>query len=251
MSHKVVAIAGGGGIATATARRLGASGASVVVGDRRADAAEAAAKATVDAGGKAAAVQFDISDDASVGTFIEFAVETFGRIDALFNVAADVSPNNLAADTDALDIPLDVWQHTLDVNLTGFLLTIRHALPHLIANGGGPILNTISGAAYMGEPQRVAYGVSKAGITALTRHVARRWGKDGIRCNAISPGLVLTESAIAAVGQDALDGFLETVPSPRHGSPDDIAAMAALLLSSDGAFVNGQAIVVDGGLLMR
>lgn len=247
----VTVIAGAGGIATATACRLAARGATMVIGDLSLDAAKAACDRAGAVGGNAAPFDFDLSDEETVAALIDFAVNKFGRIDGLFNVGADVSATNMGRDTDVLDIPLDVWRHTLDVNLTGYLLTIRHALPHILRQGGGPILNTMSGAAFVGEPWRVAYAVSKAGLSALTRHVARRWGKEGVRCNAIAPGLVLTETGVAAVGSELLDQILAQIPTPRHGKPDDIAAVAALLLSDDGAWINGQSYSVDGGLTMR
>jgi NAD(P)-dependent dehydrogenase (short-subunit alcohol dehydrogenase family) len=247
----VTIFAGAGGIATATAARLGSRGARLIIGDRRLDAATAAAEVANAAGGQAVPFEFNLSDEKSIGALIDAALETFGRIDGLFNVAADVAPSNLEKDTDALDISLDVWEHTLDVNLTGYLLTIRAALPHILAQGGGPILNTISGAAYIGEPTRVAYAVSKAGVSALTRHVARRWGKEGVRCNSIAPGVVLTETAKETVGDELLSQLLEGLPTSRHGMPDDIGAMAALLLSDDGEWINGQSFGIDGGLTMR
>lgn len=120
---RVIVLAGAGGLATATAARLGRGGAKLVIGDLHLAAAESAAEAARSQGGEARAVQLDISDEASVNALIAHAMSEFGRIDGLLNIAADISPQNLGRDTDAVEIPLEVWQHSLDVNLTGYLLT--------------------------------------------------------------------------------------------------------------------------------
>ncbi|WP_186324497.1 SDR family NAD(P)-dependent oxidoreductase [Microbacterium paludicola] len=248
---RVIVLAGAGGLAAATAARLGAGGAKLVIGDLSIDAAEAAADAARANGGEARAVQLDISDQASVNALIASAMSEFGRIDGLLNIAADIRPQNLGRDSDAVDIPLEVWQHTIDVNLTGYLLTTRAAIPHMLAGGGGSIVNIISGAVYIGEPVRLAYAVTKAGITALTRHIASRWGSEGIRANSLAPGGVLTKAMMANITQEQRDASLATIPNTRLGKPDDIAAMAIHLLSEDGAWIQGQSISVDGGLTMR
>src|SRR5206468_518134 len=107
------------------------------------------------------------------------------------NVAANIHPDEVARDTNVVEIDLADWQRNIDVNLTGYLLTLRHALPHMIAAGGGSVVNTISDGMYGGMEDKVAYQTTKAGISAMTRHVARKYGKAGIRANCLSPGLVL------------------------------------------------------------
>src|ERR1700722_9627374 len=129
---KVIVLAGAGGISTATAQLLGRGGAKVVVGDIRSDNAEHTALIVDKAGGEARALVCDISDEVQVKALIDHAVDQFGGIDGLFSVAADIRPENIGQDGDALEIPLPIWQHTLDVNLTGYLLTIRHVIPHLL-----------------------------------------------------------------------------------------------------------------------
>lgn len=248
---KVVLLAGAGGLATATAARLGAGGARLVIGDLSLAAAEAAADAAREQGGEALAVQLDISQEHSVHDFVERAVADHARIDGLLNIAADIRVQNLGRDSDAVEIPLEVWQHTLDVNLTGYLLTTRAAIPHMLTTGGGSIVNVVSGAVYIGEPIRLAYAVSKAAITALTRHIANRWGAEGITANSLGPGGVLTEAMQANVSPEQREQSLKVIAHTRLGVPDDIAAMAVHLLSSDGAWIQGQSIMVDGGLTMR
>ncbi|WP_418277021.1 SDR family NAD(P)-dependent oxidoreductase [Isoptericola jiangsuensis] len=248
---KVILLAGAGGLATATAARLGAAGARLVIGDLSIAAAESAADAARAHGGEAIAQELDISDETAVNAFVAHAIAELGRIDGLLNIAADIRPQNMGRDTDAVEIPLEIWQHTLEVNLTGYLLTSRAVIPHMLEAGGGSIVNVISGAVYIGEPLRLAYAVSKAGVTALTRHIANRWGREGIRANSLGPGGVLTDTMQANVDPAQREKSLSVLPHTRLGKPDDIAAMAIHLLSDDGAWIQGQTIMVDGGLTMR
>lgn len=250
LSGKVVVIAGGGsGIGAATARRLAAEGASVVIGDIAEAAARAVAQQIVANGGRAFGLAFDIGDDASVKNLIDSAVRSYGGVDGLHANAADLRV--IFQDTDAVDIDLDVFDRTLAINLRGHLLCTRHAIPEMLKRGGGSIVYTSSAAAFVGEPNRVAYGVSKSGLNALMRHVASRWGREGIRANAVAPGLVPTEKTRDSLPQAFIEQALASGRSTRLGTPDDIAAMVALLLSEDGAWINGQAISIDGGTTLR
>ncbi len=250
LKGKVAVIAGGGtGIGAATAVRLAEEGVSVVVGDINIKAAEGIVAKITAAGGTAIAVNFDVSDDASVGNLVKTAVETYGGIDLMHANAADLGL--CAIDTDAIDLSLELWDKTMAINLRGHLLCTRHAIPALLKRGGGAIVYTSSGAAYVGEPERVAYAVSKSGINALMRHVASRWGKEGIRSNAIAPGLVMTDAALENMPQQRQADMLALGRSTRLGRPADIASTVALLASDDGEWINGQVISVDGGITMR
>jgi len=252
LGGKVAVVAGGaGGIGTATCLRLAAEGATVVVGDRDAAAADAVAARIAGAGGKALGIGMDVSDEASVAGFFAAAADFGGGVDAVHVNAADLSPSVIGNDTDAVDVDLGLFDHTLAVNLRGHLLCTRRAVPLLLARGGGPIVYTSSAAAFMGEPARPSYAVAKAGINALVRHVASRWGKEGIRANAVAPGLVVTPTVAAMGVTDVQREALRRTPSPRLGRPDDIAAMVAFLLSDDGEWVNGQVVSVDGGTSKR
>jgi NAD(P)-dependent dehydrogenase (short-subunit alcohol dehydrogenase family) len=242
---KVIIVAGGAtGIGAATCRRLAEEGAMVVVGDINADAAKATAEAV---GGTH--LRFDISRENDCRALAQHAIDEFGGIDGLFNVAADTSKDTLGRDSasDLLTVPLDVWQRTLDVNLTGTLLMTRSVLPALLERGGGSIVNTLSGLVFYGDRIRPAYLASKGALIALTRHVATRWGKEGIRCNAVAPGFVMTEQVERNVSQQERDHVLAVNRSPRHGRPEDIAATVAFLLSDDAEWINGQMHLVNGG----
>lgn len=251
LSGKVVVFAGAGGIATATAELLGAGGARIVVGDISLASAEKTAQSAISAGGEAVATTLDISNEADVKALIELAIAQYGRIDGLFNVAANINPDQVAQDTNVVEIDLAAWKRTIDVNLTGYLLTMRHAIPHLIAAGGGSIVNTSSEAVYAGMEDKVAYSATKAGVTALTRHVSRKYGKDGVRCNTVSPGLVLTAQSEANLPAEFRQAILAITPAPRNGKPSDIGSTVAFLLSDAAEWVTGQVYSINGGTTMR
>lgn len=251
LSGKVIVVAGGAtGIGAATASRLGAEGALVVVGDVASDAATSTAARIIADGGTASAVAFDLADPESVANLMATAAETYGGVDALFTVGADMAA--IRGDTDVVDIDLDLWDRVMTVNLRGYVAAMKHAIPQLLSRGGGAIVNMSSAAAFQGEPARPAYATAKAGIGALTRHVAARWGKDGIRCNAVAPGFTATD-AIRSVPQwpDLEASALKRIRGSRVGETDDVAALVAFLLSDEGGWINGQVINIDGGTVLR
>jgi NAD(P)-dependent dehydrogenase (short-subunit alcohol dehydrogenase family) len=250
LKGKVAVIVGAAtGIGKATAIRLAEEGVSLALGDINVAGVEAVAGQVNTAGGKAIAVACDISDDASVKALVDAAVRTYGGLDFMHANAADLSI--VLSDTTAVDVPLEVFDRTIAVNLRGHLLCTRHAIPEFQKCGGGAIVYTSSAAAYAGEPERVSYAVSKSGINALMRHVASRWGKEGIRANAIAPGVVITDATRTGIPDEMKQMILSMSRSPRLGCPDDIAAMVALLFSDDGEWINGQVVSVDGGVTMR
>ncbi len=154
-------------------------------------------------------------------------------------------------DTDAVEVPLEVFDRTIAVNLRGHLLCTRYAVPELLKRGGGAIVYTGSVAGNLGEPTRVAYGISKHGLVGLMRHVALRWGREGIRANIVAPGFVIGEGQRNRMSAEQIAeleaSFRPLLPSPRFGRPDDIASMVALLMSDEGQWINGQTVSVDGG----
>jgi NAD(P)-dependent dehydrogenase (short-subunit alcohol dehydrogenase family) len=244
LEEKVAIVTGGaGGIGSATAHRLAREGARVVVADIAQEAAAAVASQIGDA---AAARRFDAQDEASIEALVDFAISRFGRLDILHNNAAYVGAD-LAHDTRVTDIPLDLWRTTFRINLDAYFLACRFAIPHMVRGGGGSIINTSSGSAFVGDIARVAYGSSKGAIVSMTRYIATQHARDNIRCNAIAPGLILTQ-AFANSGQTDLSPFMKQILSPCVGEPDDIAAAVAYLASDDAAYVTGTVLHVDGGL---
>lgn len=251
LSGKVAVVVGGAtGIGAATAARLGEEGCRVVIGDVAVDAAQRTASRIGAAGGTASHVAFDLSDPASVAGLIDAAATTYDGVDLLFNVGADMS--TIPADTDVVDIDFDVWDRVMAVSLRGYVAAMKYAIPKMLDRRGGAIVNMSSAAAFQGEPARPAYATAKAGIGALTRHVASRWGKEGIRCNAVAPGFTATE-AIRSAPQwpDLQAGALKRIRGTRVGEPGDVAALVAFLLSEEGSWINGQVINIDGGTVLR
>lgn len=247
-----VVIGGAGGIGTATCVRLAEEGCSVAIGDLDGPAAEEVAERVKGRGGHAIAARTDIGDEQQVRALIEQAVSRFGGVDILHANAADLAADTIGLDSDVVDIPLDAFDRTIWTGARGHLLCARHAIPRIQARGGGALVFTSSGSSFAGEPQRPAYAMAKSAVNALVRHIASRWGKDGIRANAVAPGLVRTARNFQVLeDEDTLSGILATIRSPRVGRPEDIAAMVAFLASDDGEWINGQVIAVDGGSTLR
>jgi NAD(P)-dependent dehydrogenase (short-subunit alcohol dehydrogenase family) len=245
LKGKVILIAGGGGMGNEMARRFTQEGASVVLGDIDLASAQAAAK-DID---KAIAVHLDGADEVSIKAAVAKCRDAFGGLDGMHVNFASFA--DIGEDIGVMDIALEAYDETMRVNARGYLLCTRHALPEMIKRGGGSIVYTSSGAAYRGEPTRLAYAMSKAAILPLMRHVANRHGRDGVRANAIAPGVVLHEKH-KGLTQDYINEFVKVQSiKSRVGRPSDIAAMSALLMSDEGSFITGQIIPVDGGLTMR
>lgn len=250
-NRSVFVVAGAGTIGARVSRRLGEEGAKVAVTDLDIASAERVVADIEASGGNAIALSIDVTDERSVIAAIESARTAFGSIDAAHINVADLSPAILANDSDAVSIDLDVFDRVIAVNLRGHLVCTKHLVPELIGRGGGPIVYTSSAGAYMAAPRMVAYGMSKSALHALVRHVGAAYGKKGIRANAVAPGLVLDEANGRERDPAVLDGLLAQTLSDRLGSPEDIAAIVALLLSDDAEWVNGQIISVDGGITRR
>lgn len=252
LNNKAIIVVGSGtGIGAATVKQLAAEGAHVCAADINVDAASQVVEQVVAAGGRAFALPIDIADEASVNEAVGLAVDRLGGLDGAHVNAADL--RIIFEDSDALAEDLAVFDRTLQVNLRGHLLCTRAVLPHLLRRRQGAIVYTSSSAADVGENTRPAYAAAKSGLNALMRHVASRWGREGITANCVAPGFVFTPELQASgqVPQELLDGMLARIPGTRLGQVEDIAAVVALLLSEQGRWINGQVYNVNGGALMR
>jgi NAD(P)-dependent dehydrogenase (short-subunit alcohol dehydrogenase family) len=241
LEGKVAIVTGAGsGIGEATARLMAQEGASVVVADIHGSAAERVAREL----GSAVVAEVDVSDEPSVVRMVETAVESFGGLDVLHNNASDAS--TAAADADIVSLDMAVFDRLVAVNLKGVVMGCKHAIPHMLARGGGSIVNTASIEGFVGRGVRAAYGAAKAGVVLLTKSVASQYGSRGIRCNAVAPGLVLTP-AVEQMTPEQIEAAKLIYPMPRLCAPEDVANAVLFLASDEAAFVNGTTLMVEGG----
>lgn len=244
---KIAIVAGSAtGMGAAGAKLMAQEGAKVVLADINiAGAAERAAEIRA-AGGEAAACEMDISDESSVKAMLEFTVGRYGGVDVLHNNAAIFTADVIGRDTatDILHLDLAVFDRTLAVNLRGFILTMKYAVPEMVKRGGGSIINTSSGVSLLPQLSQHAYSISKAGVNMLTLAVATAYGKQGIRCNAVLPGLVLT----GPLAQELVDVVVRHNLTPYAGLPQDLANIFLFLASDESRYITGQLIQVDGGI---
>ncbi len=247
MKGKVAIVTGGAsGIGAATVALLASRGAAVVIADIDVPTAEAHAAVVRNAGGQVLVVATDVREEDQVQHMVASAVSEFGRLDILHNNAAALEL--IPEDPDVTGQDLSVWERTLRTNLTGPMLGCKHAIPAMLATGGGSIVNTASVSGTRGEMNMTAYGVSKGAVIQLTREVAAQFGKQGIRCNAVAPGLVLTANTTRDLPDDVKALYVRNSMTPYVGQPEDIARMVAFLASDEARYVTGQIIRVDGGL---
>jgi NAD(P)-dependent dehydrogenase (short-subunit alcohol dehydrogenase family) len=249
LKGKVIIVAGAGGIGNELARRYAKEGAAVVLGDIDVTTAKAVADDIGRAGGSAVGVELNGADDSAIAAAVDLAVSRFGGLDGFHANFACFRDG--VGDLDILKVPLDVYDEMMRVNARGFALCTRRALPAMLARGRGCMLYTSSGAAYMAETVRVAYAMSKEAAHALMRHVANRWGPEGIRANVIAPGVISHPRFEQVMPPEVKVAMKSRIPVGRLGEATDIAAMAALLMSDEGSFITGQVISIDGGVSMR
>ena len=235
---------GASGIGRATANLLARDGASVAVVDRAADAATDVAHEITDAGGTALAAPADVGNEDEVASAVAAAVDAFDGLDGVVTCAGVFHGNDLRP---LGEIELDDFLFVLRVNLVGTFLAIKHALPHLV-EGGGAVVTIASTAALKGHGFGSGYTASKGGVTALTRIAAVQYGPQGVRVNCICPGGVDTPMTMGAWSTpEAQRRIQRSVPLQRVAQPEEIASVAAFLLSDAAADLTGQTIAVDGG----
>ena len=243
LQDRVVVVTGGGsGIGLASARRLAAEGAWVVVGDVDEAAGAAAAK---EVGGLF--VPVDVAVEDQVVALFDATVEAYGRLDVAFNNAG-ISPPE---DDSLLDTDLEVWRRVQEVNLTSVFLCCKHAIPHMRRVGKGSIINTASFVAVMGAAtSQVSYTASKGGVLAMSRELGVQFAREGIRVNALCPGPVATPLLMELFAKDPERAArrLVHIPMGRFAEPEEIASAVAFLASDDASFITASTFLVDGGL---
>lgn len=245
-SGKVALITGAAaGMGLATAQAFAEAGAAVVLADYKQDAVEEAARKLVAAGHKALAVPCDVSNDAQVAAMVDRTVTEFGRLDAAFNNAGVMAQIAPVADSTRED-----WDRVIDINLRGVWSCMKHELRQMERQGSGAIVNNASVGALTGNPGIASYIASKHGVVGLTRTAALEYVKQGIRVNAVNPGLIDTQIArdVVAGNEEAYAELETNVPMGRAGRPEEIASAVLWLCGPGASYVVGQAITVDGGL---
>ena len=255
MEGKVAFLTGGGaGIAKATAKAFAREGAKVALFELNRAAGEAAEREIRADGGEALFVETDVTQDESVKNAVARTVEAFGRLDVIMNCAG----GSLQEDLPVHKMDLEIWHRTIALNLLHPFLCCRHGIPHLIAAGGGSIINFSSHLGLIGS-QKPAYAAAKGGIVAFTKTLAAEYAADNIRANAIAPAIVRTERSIKR--WENKEWLLAEKPSPAArarlamqkmypfsvGEPEHIAALAVFLGSDESHMVNGTTIAADGG----
>jgi 3-oxoacyl-[acyl-carrier protein] reductase len=228
------------GIGRATAERFAAEGARVVVADVDERGAESVARAI---GRGAVGLAVDVANARSVASAVAEALERAGRIDVLVNNAGIVRDATLAKTSD------EAWAAVVGVNLTGVFHATRAVAPHMSARGSGAIVNGASIVGLYGNFGQTNYVATKAGVIGMTRVWARELGRKGVRVNCVAPGFIATDMT-AGMPQEALAALKARTPLQRLGTVDDVAAAYAFLASDDAAFINGQVLGVDGGLVL-
>jgi NAD(P)-dependent dehydrogenase (short-subunit alcohol dehydrogenase family) len=243
LEGKVAVVTGGcSGIGLATVRRFAQEGATVVVGDLNDEAGEALA---AEVGG--AYVHTDVASKIDVDRLFATAVERYGRLDIAFNNAG-ISPPD---DDSILDTDLDAWRRVQEVNLTSVYLCCKAALPYMLEQRSGSIINTASFVAVMGAAtSQISYSASKGGVLAMTRELGVQFARDGIRVNALCPGPVNTPLLKELFAKDAERAArrLVHVPMGRFGEPEEMANAVLFLASDESSFMTASTFLVDGGI---
>lgn len=244
LKGKVAIVTGStSGIGLGTAKLFAAEGAKVIVCGRTVEKGEAVAAEIREMGGEALYICFDLNKPETVEKLFAETVSKFGKIDILINNASNVS----LPDGKVGEISLDMWDDIFRTDLRGTFYTIKTVIPYMLEKGGS-IVNIGSMASCGGDLGATAYACAKAGIEMLTKSVALQYGKQGIRCNCVRPGLIVTPQNDKNVPQMLKDIFLNNICVDRYGAPEDIGNICVYLGSDESGFVSGQIMTVDGGM---
>jgi len=250
LANKAAIITGSAsGMGQAAAELFASEGASVVVTDINEKAGAETAQTIRDNGGNAIFVKADVTRENEVQSLVETTIETFGRIDVLYNNAGVMLPEDQSVVTNSEAI----WDRVLDINLKSAFLCTKYTVPHMIKQGKGSIINIASFVALMGctVPQD-AYTASKGGVLSLTRSLAVQYGSHGVRANAICPGPILTPmlESLFPSDEERLKR-LNRIPLGRFGRAEDVVYAGIYLASDESSWTTGTTFVIDGGITVN
>jgi len=241
----VIVTGGSNGIGERTAHRFASKGANVVVADVEDPGATAADLATESIG-----VETDVTEPDEVAALAERANEAFGSIDVLVNNAAIYAPLVPERDRSYDEIPVDEWREVIDVNTTGVFICCQEVVPYMTDQGHGSVVNVSSAVIYGGITGYPHYVTSKGALPAMTRAIATEVGDDGVRINAVAPGLV-TSDASQQLDEEYFDSVADHQALPRNGTPEDVVDAVEFLASENASFITGSTLHPDGGLSFR
>lgn len=249
LANKTAVITGaGGGIGRATALRFVQEGARVIIADYAEASLAATKEMIVEQGGEAVAVVTDVTNESDVEKMIQAAISHYGRLDILFNNAGIGSPQKKLA-----DLSLEEWQKVIDVNLGGVFLGMKYALPFMVEQGGGAIVNTASMFGFYGGSHVSPYNASKGGVVMATRAAAVDYAPFNIRVNAVAPGLIDT-GMVANWKEQApklWDSIVKNHLLKRPGKPEEVANGVLFLASDEASFITGTTLFIDGGVTVQ
>lgn len=243
--HTVVVTGGGSGIGKRMAERFASKDASVAIADIQ-NAATVAEGLDAEAMG----METDVTDEESVSEFADAVLNRFGTIDVLINNAAMYEPLLEGRDRSFDEIPVEEWRSVLDVNVTGVFICCKQMVPHMAEQGSGSVINIASAVMYNGVTGYPHYVTSKGAIPPLTRAIANEVGDDGVRVNAVAPGLVTSEAS-QQLGEEYLDTIADYQVLPRNGTPDDVIDTIEFLASDQSSFITASTLHPDGGISYR